>query len=222
MPVLRHARRLSARSLLAVALALPGGTLAGQGQIDVSSATLFTSRSQFLQTVTGGCQTAFSDLNNVADGGTVIPLREAQGCIVNTIGGSAPWSPAVLGGATVQGGQITSATPFTITFPGSSGQLPQGFGADFRLLGGGTDLLFLTFSGINFAPFTRTFLLGESTQFLGARVPSRFQQVTISTQGNTTVVVDNFAVLAPEPSTYALLGTGLLALGGVAARRRRG
>jgi hypothetical protein len=66
------------------------------------------------------------------------------------------------------------------------------------------------FSGPVDAP---TFTAGTTTQFTNGNVPTRLTSVTIGPVAPTSTV--------PEPSTLALLGTGLLAVGGVAARRKR-
>lgn len=71
-----------------------------------------------------------------------------------------------------------------------------------------------------------------SHTYLGTRPSStvRFEFVAVSTcvgslcdDAYNRALLDNvsIAVVTPEPGTWALLGTGLLAVGGIAARRRR-
>ena len=73
---------------------------------------------------------------------------------------------------------------------------------------------------------------GEASGFFGVVlrdgiIPSAINQVTITTDARPTVVtaidVANAAAVStvPEPATYALMGTGLLALAGTSALRRR-
>ena len=56
--------------------------------------------------------------------------------------------------------------------------------------------------------------MGESVSFAGAANQIVFDDVTF---GSSTPGMIN---TAPEPGTWALLGAGLLGLGGVARRRR--
>jgi hypothetical protein len=64
--------------------------------------------------------------------------------------------------------------------------------------------------------------------FLAIQDAPPFTPVTLSTGGNGSFLNDNLTfsppsiATIPEPSTWALMGTGLLVLGGVAGRRKRG
>jgi hypothetical protein len=64
---------------------------------------------------------------------------------------------------------------------------------------------------------------GTGQQFLGGVFQSgqMGNRVEISTQNAYPLYADNLILAAPEPSTYLLLGTGLLTLGGIAANRRK-
>jgi hypothetical protein len=131
---------------------------------------------------------------------------------------------AHLSGATVQNGQISSSTPFDIDF--DTYRVAGSFGADFYLAGGGTVTLSF-FTEIAAAATTRLVgsvdftLNGTGPQFFGVlSVPSGFQRVRVSASSGP-LIVDNIATSVPEPGPWALLGTGLFAVGGVAVRRRR-
>jgi hypothetical protein len=122
-----------------------------------------------------------------------------------------------LSGATVQNGQISSSTPFDFVF--DTFRVASSFGADFFLAGGGTlTLSFFTniaagetqqlVGSVDFA------LGGTSPQFFGVISNAGFQRVHISASAGT-LVVDNIATTVPEPGAWALLGTGLVAVGSV-------
>jgi hypothetical protein len=57
---------------------------------------------------------------------------------------------------------------------------------------------------------------GWNGDFIGA-----VDNISYTTAGTAAVSFNFETAVVPEPSTYALLGSGLLALGGIAARRRR-
>jgi hypothetical protein len=63
--------------------------------------------------------------------------------------------------------------------------------------------------------------------FVAVQSETPFSSVTLSTGGTGAVAIDNMtfsigaATTIPEPSTWTLLGTGLLAVGSAASRRRK-
>jgi hypothetical protein len=88
----------------------------------------------------------------------------------------------------------------------------------------GPDVLTLSFyRGLTLLASVSRETSGTGLQFLGGVFHSGTMgdRVEISTQNAYPLVADNLIVAAPEPSTWALLGTGLLTLGGIAARRRK-
>jgi hypothetical protein len=75
--------------------------------------------------------------------------------------------------------------------------------------------------------FERSLSLGSTARGAGANVP--FAPTSVTTWGldtpgpllGRTIVVGSATVMVtPEPSTWALIGTGLLAIGGLARRKR--
>jgi hypothetical protein len=131
-----------------------------------------------------------------------------------------------LTGATIVNGHVEAPGPFAITFSGgsprgTSGDL-QGFGADFMTAG--PDVLTLSFyRGLTLLASVSRETSGTGLQFLGGVFHSGTMgdRVEISTRNAYPVVADNLILAAPEPSTWALLGTGLLTLAGLAVRRRK-
>ena len=138
-------------------------------------------------------------LNALPDGATDIPVGY--------------WLRLTLVGATVAGGRIESATPFTVQF----NRTMQAFGADFVAPGGTPSLSF--FQG----PTLIGTITRQGSEFLGAVVwgsaalPTR---VDVGAAGAPTFQVDNLVGAVPEPSTVALVATGLATLGALARRRR--
>jgi hypothetical protein len=169
----------------------------------------------------GRCWWAPATLDDRPNGSTAIQF---QNCPDARTGYAIPFVDATLSGGTITNGQIVSATPLTFNFAAMDRQRqPGGFGADFRVVGGNdTILLEFLFGGQS---LLRSYgEVGETTRFLGERLDSPLlliDEVRVSALGGSTFVVDNLNVIAPEPGTWALLGTGLLAVGGVAARRNR-
>lgn len=81
-----------------------------------------------------------------------------------------------------------------------------------------------TFTGLSIGAGTT--ILGLTSDFLSFNadnlyVNSRGLTFSSVANGQNTLVLNVATSTVPEPGTWALLGTGLLAVGGIAARRKR-
>jgi hypothetical protein len=193
--------RLATAAVCIAAALLPNRTLVAQAPVLRG----YTDRSTFLN---DAYDQSFQSLDTLPNGATTFNFHGTFGS-------------GTLSGATIVDGRIEAPGPFSITFFSGGGR--EGFGADF--LTSGPDVLTLSFySGTSLIGSVSRATSGTGLQFLGAiflhgqRLGNR---VEISTQNAYPLVADNLILVAPEPSTYGLLGTGLLTLGGIAARRRK-
>ena len=99
------------------------------------------------------------------------------------------------------------------------------FGVDAVVSNGNVNLVFTTSNGM-LAVGTPGFLTPPA-QFRAIEDATPFTTVTLSTGLTGAFAIDNLtfvtaASTVPEPGTWAMLGTGLLGVAGVAARRKRG
>jgi hypothetical protein len=138
------------------------------------------------------------------------------------------------------GPQFVASTPFTTSFGTLSIDEDGGnFLADnFRLRvsftqpagGQSTFVADIDVTGV-FSENAATFNFGgpQTISWAGGSFSLAFQDLTIDTYGfgigeprsaNIQGTISNVQLVTPEPSTYALLGTGIAALGLVARRRR--
>lgn len=180
----------------------------------------FFSRPTFISALT---TTQTNDLNALANGATVISFGAL--------------GTGTLSGATVTSNQITKpGAPFTFSITFS--QAISGFGADFTNTVAPVGAAYSVFNGAasvggGVVSFGST---GLSTFFgiipsggafnrieirdVGAPIPTQGPPSTFASLDNLTVGVSLVSTV-PEPTTIALLATGLLAVGGMARHRRR-
>jgi hypothetical protein len=205
---LSHHAAIAACWTLAATM-LPVASMGAQGLPAGAQFATFADRSDFI----GGNPRIFStaSLDTVADGATKFTFP--------TPAFRFPFGTGSLIGASVQAGRIASATPFSIVF--SSTGL-YWFGADFRV-SGGRDLVFVSF--LQGGQVLKTFYGGvdDTSQFLGDKTgnASTIDEVVIGTANGSSFEVDNVIVGTPEPAAWVLLGSGLLALAAVSARKRK-
>ncbi|MDF1501439.1 PEP-CTERM sorting domain-containing protein [Roseisolibacter sp. H3M3-2] len=237
----RRTRASLATAALLAAVAAPAGAQTvyyGQNDLGTANAAVTTARSDFLAALTGVGTETFEGIPTGTGAPLALTFPGAGTATVTGTGRVATGNSS--GAAPVSGSRyylVTtgSGSEFTITFTdpiaafgfygrdlGDSGsnlllrltrvsgsiidvQVPYDYRTD--PLASGNLLFFGLIDAAN--PFT-------SVQFrsTGSGDVFGFDDMTIGTAGQVTSTV-------PEPSTYALLGTGLAVLGAVGRRRRR-
>jgi hypothetical protein len=198
-------------------VALLGAAIATVAPLATAAAQLlvFTSRAAFTFTAMQSGRMQTVSVAGLPDGTTVIPFPTPPGVVPPPLG----FGSATLVGASIVGGQLSSSSPFAIYF--NSPIAIIGFGADFRVVGG--TLISMQFLRGSRLIGTAAQPVGVSTSyFLGALGSTPIDHVVIGVADATSFSIDNLTVVAPEPSSAALLAAGLAALvGSIPSRRRR-
>jgi hypothetical protein len=116
---------------------------------------------------------------------------------------------------------ISQTLTFTPATVGASG--PAGFGTEvftlsgtLTLVAGNSTGIASTFSGT----VTQVSGSGYTVSFAGYAPPSPGSSGTGGSTGNISILVQPNTVAVPEPASIAMLGLGLVSVGGLAFRRR--
>jgi hypothetical protein len=195
--------------LTALLLALPFSAFAGSS-VDFTNGGGTLSGTNSGLTLTGSTLIAANGLGG--------------GLITGSNLGTVSFSTGVLSGGTLQmGGTFAAGGAFSITGNGTGG-IPNGVIFNGSFAGP------VTWTLVTLANGTHNYTLSGSlsgTWYAGGTVDGATVQLTINTghgffNGQTTVSSgDTNFTTVPEPGTLSLLGTGLIAVGGVVRRKLR-
>jgi hypothetical protein len=157
-------------------------------------------------------------------GSTLIAANGLGGGLITGNLGTVSFSTGALSGGTLQmGGTFAAGGAFSITGNGTGG-IPNGVIFNGSFTGP------VTWTLVPLANGTHNYTLSGSltgTWYAGGTVDGATVQLTINTghgffNGQTTVSSgDTNFTTVPEPGTLSLLGTGLIAVGGVVRRKLR-
>jgi hypothetical protein len=157
-------------------------------------------------------------------GSTLIAANGLGGGLITGNLGTVSFSTGVLSGGTLQmGGTFAAGGAFSITGNGTGG-IPNGAIFNGSFTGP------VTWTLVTLANGTHNYTLTGSltgTWYAGGTVNGATVQLTINTghgffNGQTTVSSgDTNFTAVPEPGTLSLLGTGLIAVGGIVRRKLR-
>jgi hypothetical protein len=155
-------------------------------------------------------------------GSTLIAANGLGGGLITGNLGTVSFSTGVLSGGTLQmGGTFATGGAFSITGNGTGG-IPNGVIFNGSFTGP------VTWTLVTLANGTHNYTLTGSltgTWYAGGTVNGATVQLTINTghgffNGQTTVSSgDTNFTTVPEPGTLSLLGTGLIAVGGIVRRK---
>ena len=195
--------------LTALLLALPFAAFAGSS-IDFTNGGGTLSGSNSGLTLTGSTLIAANGLGG--------------GLITGSNLGTVSFSTGILSGGTLQmGGTFAAGGAFSVSGNGTSG-IPNGVIFNGSFTGP------VTWTLVTLANGTHNYTLTGSltgTWYAGGTVNGATVQLTINTgrgffNGQTTVSSgDTNFTTVPEPGTLSLLGTGLIAVGGIVRRKLR-
>lgn len=160
-----------------------------------------------------GCSGSYSN-NNVGSGnGGGAPGSAVTVAGINTLWGGA-YGPFVEAGTT-NAGQSTG--PFSVVPSGSSGMLqlpPQDPLSGYFVIALKSSTNFSLYLLEATAPVSQINFKTDGTSLNKKGIPQGLSHATLYT------VVSGSSTTVPEPSTYVLLGAGLVALGGMARRKK--
>jgi hypothetical protein len=173
---------------------------------------------------TGGGTLSGTNSGLTLTGSTLIAANGLGGGLITGNLGTVSFSTGALSGGTLQmGGTFAAGGAFSITGNGTGG-IPNGVIFNVSFTGP------VTWTLVPLANGTHNYTLSGSltgTWYAGGTVDGATVQLTINTghgffNGQTTVSSgDTNFTTVPEPGTLSLLGTGLIAVGGVVRRKLR-